>query len=196
MQRIVRNARMPLKYLLTAIAVATALLSPGTPEAQPPAPPTSNMPATNATLPSQEFANKAAISGLYEIEAARIAEQRSPNPDIDRFAAQMIRDHGRNNLELKATAARIGLRLPTRLDAQHLGLIAQLRSANAGQFNATYAQQQVQGHQDAIAIFTSYARSGGSAQLERFARKSLPVLEHHLEMAQALPTGSQMARSR
>jgi putative membrane protein len=187
---------MQLKYLLTGSAVAAALLVSGTPEAQPPAPPTSNMPATNATLSSQEFANKAAITGLYEVEAARIAEQRSPSPDIDRFAARMIRDHGRNNLELKATATRIGLGLPARLDAQHVGLIAQLRSANAAQFNATYAQQQVQGHQDAIAMFTSYARSGGNAQLKRFARITLPVLQHHLDMAQALPTGSQMARSR
>ncbi|HEX4158206.1 MAG TPA: DUF4142 domain-containing protein [Rhizomicrobium sp.] len=187
---------MPLKYLLTGTVVAAALLISGTLEAQPPAPPTSNMPATDATLSSQEFANKAAITGLYEVEAARIAEQRSRNRDIDRFAGQMIRDHGRNNLELKATASRIGIRLPRQLDDQHAGLVAQLRSVDARQFNTTYAQQQVQGHQDAVAMFASYARTGENPRLKRFAHTTLPVLHHHLDMAQALPTGPQMARSR
>jgi putative membrane protein len=187
---------MSFKYLLAGTLVASALVISRSAEAQSPAPPTSNMPATNATLPSQEFASRAAITGKYEIEAARIAEARSKNSAIDRFAAQMIRDHSKNNAELKETAMRAGIRLPMGLDHEHAGLLAQLRAVGPRQFNATYAQQQVQGHQDAVAMFTSYAQNGDNPHLKRFARVSLPVLQHHLDMAQALPTEPQMARSR
>jgi len=181
---------------LAGTMIASALMISGSPEAQPPAPPTSNMPATNATLPSREFADKAAITGKYEIEAARIAEERSHNPAIDQFAAQMIRDHSRNNAELKETAMRVGIRLPMHLDREHAGLIAQLRSVGPRRFNAIYAQQQVQGHQDAVAMFASYARNGDNPRLRRYARMSLPILQHHLDMAQALPTEPRVARSR
>ncbi|HTT83129.1 MAG TPA: DUF4142 domain-containing protein [Rhizomicrobium sp.] len=177
--------------------MAVALVISGAPEAQPAAPPTTNMPATSATLSSQEFASKAAITGIYEIRAGHIAEQRSRNPDVDRFAAEMIRDHSKNNAQLMATVKRIGgIRLPSKVDHEHAGLLAQLRSVSSRQFDSTYAEQQVQGHQDAIALFTSYARHGEIPQLKRYARMTLPVLQHHLEMAQALPTGSRMARSR
>jgi putative membrane protein len=187
---------MSLKYLVATAMVASALIASGTTEAQPAAAPTTNVPSTSATMSSQAFAEKAATTGLYEVQAARIAEQRSRNPAVDRFAEQMIRDHGKNNAELKTVAARVGVRLPARLDAQHAGLIAQLRAANVRDFNSTYAGQQVQGHQDAAALLTSYAQHGDNARLKQFARKTLPVVEHHLEMAEGLPTEPQMARNK
>jgi putative membrane protein len=190
------EGQMPLKYLLAGTAIVASLAMSATAEAQPAANPTTNMPATNATQSSQDFANKAAITGMYEVQAAQIARQRSHNAVIDGFAARMIRDHGKNNAELKATAARVGLQLPTSLDAEHTGLIAQLRSANPDQFNTTYAQQQVQGHQDAVAMFTSYSQTGDNPQLMQFARTSLPVLQRHLQLAQSLSTGPQMAGSK
>ncbi|HEY3779030.1 MAG TPA: DUF4142 domain-containing protein [Rhizomicrobium sp.] len=185
---------MSCKLLLSAAALTTAFAA--VPAFGQTAPPTSGVPATNASVSSQEFVKKAAITGIYEIGAARIAEQRSHDRSLDRFAARMIRDHGKNSSELKAVAKSIGLGVPERLDEKHRGLIEQLRSVGSRQFDATYDQQQIQGHREAIALFTGYMQHGDNPRLRQFAKATLPVLEHHLHMAQALPVGPKMAGGR
>lgn len=185
---------MSWKYALLGVALsAVAVISPALGQA----PPTSNLPAPSATISSADFVTKAAVAGMYEIAAGQIAEKRSKDHKVRRFAATMIRDHSRNLAELRSLAGKVGgLRLPGRLDEQHKGLTEQLETVDANQFNASYAQQQIQGHRDAIALFTSYARHGDNAKLRKFASATVPVLEHHLHMAQALPVGAQVAGGR
>ncbi|MGH6889447.1 MAG: DUF4142 domain-containing protein [Rhizomicrobium sp.] len=180
--------------LLGAALFAAVAISPALGQA---APPTPNVPATRATISSSDFVTRAAVTDRYEIAAARIAEKRSHDSAIDRFAARMIAEHGRNSTELRSLAKRIGgLRLPARLDEQHKGLIEQLKAVDRKQFDTTYAQQQIQGHRDAIALFTGYSRHGDNPKLRQFANATLPVLEHHLHMAQALPVGPRVAGGR
>lgn len=45
---------------------------------------------------------------------------------------------------------------------------------------------QVSAHRDAVSLFERYAKGGNNNALKDWAGKTLPVLQHHLEMAQAL----------
>jgi putative membrane protein len=49
-----------------------------------------------------------------------------------------------------------------------------------------FAQQQVQAHEEAIALFRAYSENGDNQELKQFAQKSLPDLEEHLKMTQEL----------
>jgi putative membrane protein len=49
-----------------------------------------------------------------------------------------------------------------------------------------FAQQQVQAHQEAIALFRAYSENGDNQELKQFAEESLPGLEEHLKMTQEL----------
>lgn len=179
--------------LFSFLLIASPLAGPQGP---PPAP-TSNMPAINANVSSQEFVSKAAVSDKYEISAAKIAEERTHNPAIDRFAARMIQDHSQSTAKLERVVANSGrLHLPAELDAQHRGLIKELRRLGKRQFEVTFAQQQVQAHEDAVALFTAYRNNGDNPRLKRFASKILPIIRHHLDMARSLPGGPQIVGNR
>ena len=46
---------------------------------------------------------------------------------------------------------------------------------------------QVKAHEEAVALFRTYAQSGTDAKLKAFAQKMLPDLERHAAMAKKLP---------
>ena len=45
---------------------------------------------------------------------------------------------------------------------------------------------QVSAHKDAVSLFERYAKSGDDPKLKDWAGKTLPALQHHLQMAQDL----------
>ena len=49
-----------------------------------------------------------------------------------------------------------------------------------------FKTQMVADHKATIALFETEAKSGGDADLKAFAAKTLPALQEHLKMAQAL----------
>jgi len=45
---------------------------------------------------------------------------------------------------------------------------------------------QVDGHEEAVALFEKYAKKGDKANLKQFAEKTLPTIKEHLEAAKKL----------
>ena len=73
-----------------------------------------------------------------------------------------------------------------RLDPRHAGMLSQLSGLNGPTFERLYAQMQLASHQEVVALFSSYARSGDDPRLVSFARTTLPRLRNHLVMARRL----------
>jgi putative membrane protein len=53
-------------------------------------------------------------------------------------------------------------------------------------FAREYRSIQVSAHKSAVSLFQRYADGGDDAKLKAWAAKTLPALQHHLEMAEAL----------
>ncbi len=130
---------------------------------------------------AEGFATNAAIAGMYEIEAGKIALQRSNNARVKAIAQTIIDDHKKADADLKAAAA--GMTLPTALDQRHAGLLDNLRGASNENFDKVYLEQQQAAHREAVDLFGGYADGGDNAALKAFAGKTLPALRSHLEMA-------------
>jgi putative membrane protein len=45
---------------------------------------------------------------------------------------------------------------------------------------------QVDAHKSAVSLFQRYSKGGDNAKLKDWAQKTLPTLQHHLEMADML----------
>ena len=134
--------------------------------------------AQNDHVPTpEEFINRAAVSGLYEVEASRIALARGHHVGLKEFAQTMIHDHTAAGEELKAVAG--DFPMPVALDSAHQDLIAELDAARPGDFDRVYWMQQSAGHKDAISLFTKYASQGENGAVRGFAAKTLPILQHH-----------------
>ena len=168
-------------------------------QTNPAAPPAASAPGAMAqpglTKQDREFVERAAQSGMAEIELGKLA-QKSANPDVRRFADQMIADHTRADARLTAIAQAKGIELPATLDIDHRKLRDKLATEHAGNFNRDYAHAMVVDHDQAIKLFNSEADSGGDRQLQEFARNTLPTLHEHRNMAGDLAAklGSTAAR--
>ena len=60
-------------------------------------------------------------------------------------------------------------------------------------FAKQYMEDQVSAHKDAVSLFQRYGQGGDNGALKGWANKTLPTLQHHLDMAQGIYKN--MARS-
>jgi len=134
-----------------------------------------------------DFVKEAATSDMLEIEAAKIAQQKG-NADEKKFAEQMIIDHTKTSNELKGlvSGGAVKAELPTALDSSSQSQLDKLNNAKPEDFAATYDPMQVSAHKDAVSLFERYAKSGENDKLKDWAGKTLPALQHHLDMAQQM----------
>jgi putative membrane protein len=140
------------------------------------------------TTKLKDFVTAAAESDMYEVEAARIAEQRSGNADVKKFAEKMVAAHTATTKKLKAILAanKLDIAPPATLDDRHQGLIDELRGAKDADFDGRYLSQQVDAHKEALILMQGYAKDGGVAPVRKFAAKTAPAVQSHLIMAQDL----------
>jgi putative membrane protein len=132
------------------------------------------------------FVKKAAQGGMTEVEAARVALAKSQNPSIRKFAEQMVADHGKANAELAALAKTKGIPAPKDLDAEHQKMVDALRAKAGGEFDREYSQHMNMDHSKAIDLFESASKSSDE-DLAAFAKKTLPTLRQHKQLAEKLP---------
>src|ERR1700710_1135459 len=146
--------------------------------------------AVNSTLgispTTADFVKEAAMSDMTEIAAAKIGQERG-NAQEKAFATQMITDHTKTSEELKSMVpAEARAAMPTALDSSSQSKIDKLKNAKPDDFSSDFDAMQVSAHKDAVSLFERYAKGGEDPKLKDWAGKTLPALQHHLEMAQNL----------
>lgn len=146
--------------------------------------PFANAQDMNKTAP-QTFVSEASAAGVAEIEAGKMALEKSTAADVKVFAKQMIDDHGKVNAELRSLAERKKLEVEddASLTDKAKATLLDLRDAS---FDPAYANNQVAAHEKAVELFTQAADNLTDPELQAFAKTHLPALKHHLEMARAL----------
>jgi len=142
--------------------------------------------ALGITPKTEDFIKEAATSDMLEIEAAKVAQQKG-DADEKKFAEQMITDHTKTSNELKdLVPASLKSAVPTALDDSSQKKLDKLRNAKPEDFPGEYDPMQVSAHKDAVSLFERYAKGGDDAKLKDWAGKTLPVLQHHLQMAEKM----------
>jgi putative membrane protein len=138
---------------------------------------------------NSDFVQTAAMSDMYEVEAGKIANQKGQSPAVKGFGQMMVEAHSKTTQDLTGIVKAQGIKveLPTKLDSKHQNLIDDLNNASNETFDSTYAKQQVDAHKDAVDLFEKYAKDGDKADLKKFARTTLPVIQQHLDEAKKLP---------
>ena len=143
-----------------------------------------------------DFVKEAATSDMFEIDSSKLAEQKG-NAQEKTFAQQMITDHTKTTTELKGlvNGGKVQATLPTALDSSMQSKLDKLKDASGKDFSSDYNSYQVSAHKDAVSLFERYAKGGDNAELKDWAGKTLPTLQHHLEMAQELGEAPSVGQS-
>jgi putative membrane protein len=136
---------------------------------------------------TSDFVNVAAVSDMFEIQASKLAEEKG-NDAEKTFASQMVTDHTKTSTELKdmAGSGKVKADLPTGLDSAHQSKLDKLKGESGKDFSSDFDSLQVSAHKDAVSLFERYSKGGENAELKDWAGKTLPTLQHHLEMAEKL----------
>lgn len=147
-------------------------------------------PSAGAAPPTPDFIVAASQTDAYERSAGQLAQTKGKANAVRSFGAMMVRDHAKTTTDLQAAIRKSGMQPPPppplRPDQQQM--LDQLNSAQ-GDFDSVYAMQQVQVHTEALALMQGYAAGGDDKNIQKVAAKAAPIVQHHLQMAQALSGG-------
>lgn len=132
----------------------------------------------------KKFAEGAAKGGMMEVTLGNIAETNSSNETVKAFGKMMVDDHTKIDNELKNWASKIGYMLPDALDANQQKAVDDLKMKKGMDFDKSYIDLMIKGHQSVIADFKKEISSGTEPSLKSFASANLPIIEHHLVKAE------------
>ena len=133
------------------------------------------------------FLDSAAIGGMMEVELGKLALQKSANAEVKKFAAQMVADHSKANMELKAIAQKLKVLVPEGNLPDVKAHVDALKKYSGKEFDVYYMDMMVKDHVKTLELFRS--ASSLSSKITDFAAKTLPILEKHYEMAKAVRAG-------
>lgn len=161
-------------------APATAAPAPGMPGG----PPT----AADIAAADRNFVTVAASTGMLEIEASRLALERTQHPQLRGFAQRMVDEYSKSTGELKAIAKDVGLTdVPVTTMGKYNAMLEKLRALKGADFEREYAAQiGVASHVEAVALFDQASKDLSNPQLKDFAARTLPHLREHLKQSQAV----------
>ena len=163
-----------------ALAATAALAISGGAFAQ------ASAPAAKLSHQDSSFIKDAAEGGNAEIEGSKMALQQSANPDVKTFAQTMVDDHTKAAGELATLAGQKGVKISDKPSLLKQGEL-KLLSKRTDSFDKHYADSiGVKAHEDTVKLFQKEVDKGTDADVKAWASSTLPTLQHHLEMAQAL----------
>ena len=135
------------------------------------------------------YVPNAAMGDMYEIQAADLALERSQNAQVKELANMIKTDHTAASNAMKAMLPQAAPEVtpPTALDQRRQGLIDNLRSASAENFDRTWVDQQIAAHNEALTLHRGF--SDQDSPLAAHARSVVPKIEAHLRQAEQIKGG-------
>jgi putative membrane protein len=107
-----------------------------------------------------------------------------------RFVKTLIDDHSKGKAEASSVAEKLGIAPLDGVAPEAEQELAKLQRLSGVSFDQEFARYMVEDHEKDIPKYREEAAHGG-ADAKRLAEKTLPVLEKHLQMANALQAGKQ-----
>lgn len=141
----------------------------------------------NMTSQDRNFIMDAAMGGMMEVELGRVAAQQGMSDAVKQFGQRMVDDHSKANSELMSLASSKGITLPAELDAKHREHVTKMSGMSGADFDREYARMMVSDHRKDVSEFEKQSTRGTDPDLKAFAIKTLPTLQEHLKLAEALP---------
>ena len=164
--------RSSLLVSLVAFTFATSfVVSPGTA-------------ASRAKDSDQRFLTEAIQGDMSEVKMGKLAQEKGQSDNVKQFGKMLEQDHSDHLQQAQQLADKNGLKPPTEPSTKQKRTYQKLSGLPDSKFDAAFARDMVTDHQKDISKYQTEANS--SSQLADFAKQTVPVLQKHLQAAQAL----------
>jgi putative membrane protein len=138
----------------------------------------------------QKMMQDLAQANMSEIEAAKLAQQKSSSEDVKSFAQKMIDDHTKAGEQLQQLAQSKGVTLPTEPDSKHQAELKKLGALSGDKFDKMYtAQGGVTDHRKTHALLSHIQKSAKDNDLKTLASNLAPTVDEHWQMAKNMKSG-------
>ncbi len=135
-----------------------------------------------------DFLVEAASSGIWEVEMAKLAEEKAQHARVKSFAKLMRDEHSKLNEEIRSLAAKKQLTLPGVLDPDHQDHLAELKRLSGKDFDRRLIEMMEKEHENDIKDFEDASENHKDSDIQTFAAKTLPLLRAHLDSVKMIRT--------
>ncbi len=146
--------------------------------------------AQNEALTDPEIASVAVVANQIDINAAKIAKEKSKDPSIIKFANTMITDHQSVINQAVALVKKLGVTpkdnaVSKKLNSDAAATKKMLMAKSGKDFNKAYIDNEVSYHKAVIdEVQNALIPQSKNAELKALLEKVLPILKTHLEHAE------------
>ena len=137
-------------------------------------------------MSDQSFAKKAAEGGAAEVALGKLAEHKGQASVVRDFGKRMARDHSKVGEKLQAAASTDNIGLTDKISPKDQRVYDRLEKLSGPAFDHAYARTMLTDHEHDVAMFRQEAADGNKPAIRQFASTTLPILEHHLELARMM----------
>lgn len=144
-------------------------------------------PGSALSQKDQQFMASMAEASNTEIALAKVATAKASDLAVKQFAETMIEDHGKATSDLEKLAADKGMALPTAPDPEKMPALQSLVNETGAEFDRAYMKQAAFTDQpEAQKLFQEASANAVDPDVKAFAKKQVPILARHLEMAKSV----------
>lgn len=119
---------------------------------------------------------------LAEIKSGDLAAEKGHDADVRAAARTLTRNHGNLDAKLRPVAKQLGVKLPTRPNAEQRDEMRKFKKTAGIDFDRTWTHDETDAHVKAIELTVREIQHGSLPQVKHLARSALPVLKKHLHM--------------
>lgn len=134
----------------------------------------------------RRFISQAAHANLEEIRAGELAGDKAILDGVRQYGQRLIEDHRHNLDRLKQVADTLGCQVPQAMGPHGKALAERLSGMQGHAFDQGFVEAMTAGHRHVIEQFRLAISQLGDGELRDYALQTVPVLDEHLAMAQAL----------
>jgi len=128
---------------------------------------------------SKAFAMKAAEGGLFEVQLAKLAQQKGTDDQVKSLARSIEQDHTQANNELMAAARAKNINLPTALGDDKQTTLDAFARLEGKAFDNAFLLHNIKDHLHDVMMFRTEAQNGTDPEIKAWAAKTLPALQKH-----------------
>ena len=138
--------------------------------------------AQDTTSDDKSFLKEASEGNLFEINLAKLALEKSQDPNVRKFAEKMIADHEKLGREMKPLAMKLGVKEPSGPGISDRAKYEELKMKSGISFDRAYVETMVKDHNDDLKKFIDEANKTTNPEVKATVSKAENTIREHTEM--------------
>ncbi len=145
----------------------------------------------NLSANDRDFVEYAGEVDLTAVQLGQLAKKHASASAVKSFGATLEQEHSQDLAKLTAIANKVGAIAPNTLDDVHKSEVSQVKAQKGKKFDHGFLKAVVNEHENALVSFKREADHGFNADLQAYAKATLPGLEEHLKRAKQLASSAE-----